>query len=64
MKRAKSIEARRNDAVEQKQQLLRDIEQNDSLILRPLDFHSPVLAEAKGFRWPIPPKTGVLGAGF
>ena len=48
MKRAKSIEARRNDAVEQKQQLLRDIEQNESLILRPLDFHSPVLAEAKG----------------
>ena len=48
MKRAKSIEARRNDAVEQKQQLLRDIEQNDRLILRPLDFHSPVLAEAKG----------------
>ncbi len=48
MKRAKSIEARRNSAVEQKQQLLRDIEQNDSLILRPLAFHSSLLAEAKG----------------
>jgi lincosamide and streptogramin A transport system ATP-binding/permease protein len=48
MQRAKSVEARRQKAVEEKSQLLRNLEKQDPLSMRPLTFHSNRLAELCG----------------
>ncbi|MDR1137825.1 MAG: ATP-binding cassette domain-containing protein [Synergistaceae bacterium] len=45
MKRAKSLERRRNDAIEQKSLLLRNLDETESLKLLPVQWHSEVLAE-------------------
>lgn len=47
MKRAKSIEQRRYQAVEERSALLKDIEAVEDLKISPLDFHSQRLIEAK-----------------
>ena len=47
MQRAKAVEARRNKAVEEKAQLLRNLENQAPLSLRPLVFHSRRLVELK-----------------
>ena len=48
MQRAKSVEARRNKAAEEKMQLLRNLENETPLSMRPLLFHSKRLAECGG----------------
>ncbi len=48
MKRAKSIENRRQNAIEEKEALLKDVEYNSPLVLRPLAHHAKRLAEARG----------------
>ena len=45
MRRAKSVEARREKAVEEKSRLLRNLENEAPLSMRPLAFHSPRLLE-------------------
>jgi lincosamide and streptogramin A transport system ATP-binding/permease protein len=45
MKRAKSLEKRRNDAIEEKSLLLRNSDETESLKLSPIQWHSEVLAE-------------------
>ena len=47
MKRAKSAETRRDKAVEEKRQLLRNLENEAPLTMRPQIFHSKRLAELK-----------------
>lgn len=46
MKRAKSIRSRQEDAVAEKQQLLKNIERNETLKITPLRHHAAILAEA------------------
>lgn len=48
MQRAKSVESRRNKAVEEKSQLLHNLENEAPLSMRPQTFHSKRLAECKG----------------
>lgn len=48
MKRAKSVEARRNKAVEEKTLLLHNVENEAPLSMRPLAFHSRRLTELSG----------------
>lgn len=48
MKRAKNIEARREEAVRKKSELLHNIEEYGSLKLQPLCYHKDVLAEVRG----------------
>ncbi len=48
MKRAKSVEARRNEALEEKEHLLRNVENQAPLSMRPLPFHSGKLVELDG----------------
>ncbi len=48
MKRAKSIEARRQNAIEEKEALLKDVEYNSPLVLRSLTHHAKRLIEARG----------------
>lgn len=48
MQRAKSVESRRGKAVAEKTQLLRNLESEDPLSMRPLAFHSARLAECRG----------------
>ena len=48
MQRAKSVEARRAKAVEEKSQLLRNLENEAPLSMRPQTFHSRRLAECRG----------------
>ena len=45
MKRAKSIEARRQEAAGRKAELLKNLERAEPLKLSPLEHHAPVLAE-------------------
>ncbi len=47
MKRSKTTERRREQAVVEKSRLLKNIEQADELFFQPLSYHSEVLAEAK-----------------
>ncbi|MDL2267364.1 ABC-F type ribosomal protection protein [Desulfovibrio sp. OttesenSCG-928-G15] len=47
MQRAKSVEARRNKGVEEKAQLLRNLENEAPLSMRTLTFHSKRLAECR-----------------
>ena len=46
MKRAKTVEKRRESAVKEKEKLLNNIERNDTLKITPLIHHADVLAEA------------------
>lgn len=48
MQRAKSVETRRGKAVEEKAHLLRNLENEAPLSMRPLAFHSRRLAECRG----------------
>ena len=48
MQRAKSVDARRQKAVEEKSKLLRNLESQAPLSMRPLAFHSDRLAELRG----------------
>ena len=48
MQRAKSVEARRNKAAEEKKHLLRNQENEAPLSMRPRPFHSKRLAECRG----------------
>lgn len=48
MRRSKNLEARRQQAADEKAQLLHDVETADALALHPLPYHSNVLAEANG----------------
>lgn len=48
MQRAKSVESRHNKAVEEKAQLLRNLESEAPLSMRPQMFHSKRLAECRG----------------
>lgn len=48
MQRAKSVESRRNKAVQEKTQLLRNLENEAPLSMRPQLFHSRRLAECRG----------------
>lgn len=45
MKRAKSIEARQQKAIEDKSRLLKNVERNETLCLYPLEYHGNLLAE-------------------
>ncbi|MBR6522737.1 MAG: ABC-F type ribosomal protection protein [Oscillospiraceae bacterium] len=45
MKRSKSIESRQNAAIQEKEKLLKNIEEAENLKLHPLQFHSRRLAE-------------------
>lgn len=45
MKRAKNIEARQNEKIEQKSTLLKNIETADSLKIKPINFYNDTLAE-------------------
>lgn len=45
MKRAKSIEARRDKDLEEKKSLLKDFEVVDDLLIKPLDYHHECLVE-------------------
>lgn len=47
MKRAKVIENRRQHAVEEKEQLLKDVEYNSPLIVRPMSHHARCIVEAR-----------------
>lgn len=47
MKRAKNIEKRKNEAVEKKRELLKNIEMVETLALSPLTFHSQRLIEVR-----------------
>ncbi len=47
MKRSKSIENRLSKAAEEKSKLLKNIEQSEDLILKPLNYHSERLIEAE-----------------
>lgn len=47
MKRAKSLESRQKEAMEQKSRLLHNIEEHDSLKLAPLKYMKDVLVEAR-----------------
>ncbi len=47
MKRAKAIENRRQNAIEEKEQLLKDVEYNSPLIVRPLFHHARSIVEAR-----------------
>ncbi len=47
MKRSKSIEQRRQNAVESKTKLLKNIEQADALSLKPLEYHRDRLVEVR-----------------
>ncbi len=47
MKRSKVTERRRQNAVEEKSRLLKNIEQADELFFQPLQYHADILAEAK-----------------
>jgi lincosamide and streptogramin A transport system ATP-binding/permease protein len=47
MQRAKSVESRRNKAVEEKSQLLHNLENEAPLSMRPQTFHSKCLAECR-----------------
>ena len=49
MKRAKTLEARQQSAIQEKAALLRDVERADSLKLTPLDYHSERLLELRDF---------------
>jgi len=46
MKRAKSVEKRRESAIREKEALLRNLERNDTLKIAPLTHHSDLLVEA------------------
>ncbi len=48
MKRAKAVEARRERAVEEKSRLLKNLERNDALMIRPLAHRKDILAEVRG----------------
>ena len=48
MQRAKSVESRRNKAVEEKSQLLHNLENEAPLSMRPQPFHSRRLVECRG----------------
>lgn len=48
MKRSKSIQARREDAVEEKSSLLKNLETAEALAIHPLQYHSGRLAEVSG----------------
>lgn len=48
MKRAKSIETRRQNAIAEKEALLKDVEYNSPLVLRPIAHHAKRLIEARG----------------
>ena len=48
MKRAKAIDARRQNAIQEKEGLLKDVEYNSPLVLRPLTHHAKRLVEARG----------------
>jgi lincosamide and streptogramin A transport system ATP-binding/permease protein len=47
MKRAKSIERRRQDAIEEKSELLKNIEESENLKIHPLNYHSSQLISAE-----------------
>ena len=47
MKRAKVLENRQQQAIEEKSKLLRNIETMDALEIRPLAYHTDLLAEWK-----------------
>ncbi len=49
MKRATTIEKRREDAIKEKEKLLKDIEYASALILRPLTHYAKTLVEARDF---------------
>lgn len=48
MKRSKSIEARRQDAVDEKSVLLRDLETSEALSISPMKFHNNRMVELAG----------------
>ena len=47
MKRSKAIESRQKTAIEEKSKLLKDIEKADSLLIKPLEYHTNRLVELK-----------------
>lgn len=49
MKRAKSVEARKEKAVEEKKKLLKNLETVDSLALHPLRYHNDLLVRLENF---------------
>ena len=50
MKRAKSIEKRRENAAAEKEKLLKNLERNDTLRVTPLVHHAEILLEARNLR--------------
>ncbi len=48
MRRSKAVEARREEAVEEKSKLLRNVELSAPVTMRPLPFHSKRLLEVRG----------------
>ncbi len=64
MKRAKSLQARRESAIEEKSSLLKNVEAIEELKLSPLTYHSMRLAELKDIAILYGDKTACSGVSF
>ncbi len=64
MKRAKSIEKRAAEQLEERESLLKNLEKVDDLKITPLTFHSNVLIEAKNLSLAYGENTVFTGLGF
>ena len=64
MKRAKSIDARRQDALDEAQNLLKNTDKADPLKIIPLTFHSELLAEVDNLAINYDGHTAVSGVSF
>ncbi len=64
MKRATTIEKRREDAIKEKEKLLKDIEYASALILRPLSHYAKILVEARDVSIRYGEKTVLSGLRF
>ncbi|HWT27589.1 MAG TPA: ATP-binding cassette domain-containing protein, partial [Mobilitalea sp.] len=64
MKRSKAIETRRNNSVEEKTKLLKNIETADDLMILPLPYYKDTLLEVKVLSVKYDGKTAVSGINF
>ncbi len=64
MKRSKSAETRVHNAIDQKASLLKNVEQTDELFFRPLEYKSPIVAEAEGLSLSYDGRTIFRDIGF
>lgn len=64
MKRSKTTQARQEKAAEEKSKLLKNVETADSLLIKPLSYHSNTLAEVSGLSIFYGDKTVCENIGF